>query len=220
MPVRSTMYDLIAQIRRMIADPFSDAMQFSDQDIQDRLDANRDDIRYEGLTIAPSIVSNANTNNAPQTIFADYYSKYGWWEGNPVLQGTLNGNPWIVLTPVSSELLLDTAHWQFEPDVYGTGTVPGQLPPVFATGRVYDIFRASADLLEFWAVSLSSAYDIVVDGQSLRRSQLMTAKLAMSEYYRKQARPKMVKLNRDDVRAPISTKRIRLLDDEDVYRGF
>lgn len=220
MPVRSTMYDLIAQIRRMISDPFSDSMQFSDQDIQDRLDANRDDIRYESLTIAPSIVSNANTNNTPQTIFADYYSKYGWWESNPVLQGTLNGNPWIVLTPVSSELLLDTAHWQFETDVYGTGTVPGQLPPCFATGRVYDIYRSSADLLEFWAVSLSCAYDISVDGQNLRRSQLMTAKFEAAKYYRRLARPKMGKMVREDVRAPISSKKIRLLDDEDVYRGF
>ena len=205
----------------MIFDPAGSSQYFLDQDIQDYLDANRDDIRYEGLTIAPSIVSNANTNNTPQTIFADYYSKYGYWENNVTLQGIdSRNNPWKVLTPVSSELLLDTAHWQFEPDVYGTGTVPGQLPPVFATGRIYDCFLAAAELLDIWAASLACAYDVTVDVQSLRRSQLMTAKLALAEMYRKKAKPKLAKLNREDVRAPISSKKIRLLDDEDIYRGF
>lgn len=221
MPVRSSMSDLIAKIRLMIADPAGSSQHFLDQDIQDYLDANRDDIRYEGLTIAPSIVSNSYTNNTPQTIFADYYSKYGYWEDSVTLQGTdSSGNPWKVLTPVSSELLLDIAHWQFELDVYGTGTVPGQLPPIFATGHVYDCFRAAADLLDIWAASLACAYDIVVDGQSLRRSQLMTAKHVLAERYRIMAKPKLTKLVREDVRAPVSSKKIRLLDDEDVYRGF
>jgi len=220
-PVRSSMSDLIAKIRLMIADPAGSSQHFLDQDIQDYLDANRDDIRYEGLTIAPSIVSNSYTNNTPQTIFADYYSKYGYWEDSVTLQGTdSSGNPWKVLTPVSSELLLDTAHWQFELDVYGTGTVPGQLPPVFASGRVYDCFRAASELLDIWAASLACAYDIVVDGQSLRRSQLMTAKHVLAERYRIMAKPKLTKLVREDVRAPVSSKKIRLLDDEDVYRRF
>lgn len=221
MPVRSSMSDLIAKIRTMIFDPAGSSQHFLDQDIQDYLDENRDDIRYEGLTIAPSIVSNSNTGNTPQTIFADYYSKYGYWENSVTLQGTdTSGNPWKVLTPVSSELLLDTAHWQFEANVYGTGTVPGQLPPLFATGSIYDCFRAAAELLDIWAASLAGAYDVTVDGQSLRRSQLMTAKLALAEMYRRKAKPKMSKMVREDVRAPISSKKIRLLDDDDVYRGF
>jgi len=222
MAVRSSMSALISKVRLMIADPLSDSPYFQDQDIQDYLDANRDDIRYEGLTIAPSIVSNSHTNNTPQTIFADYYSKYGWWSSDVVLQGTnSSGNPWKVLTPVASELLLDMAHWQFELDVYNTGTsVPGQLPPIFATGFTFDVYAASADLLEIWGASLACAYDITVDGQSLRRSQLMTAKLALAEKYRMKAKPKLSKIVREDVRAPISSKKIRLLDDEDIYRGF
>lgn len=206
----------------MIADPFSDNMQFDDNTIQQRLDDSRIDVRYEGLTIAPSIVNAASTNNTPQTIFADYYSKYGYIEADVVLQGIdLNNNPWKVLTPVASELLLPTAHWQFEPsNLFTNGTVPGQLPPVFMTGKSFDVNCAAADLLEYWAVSLSSAYDISVDGQNLRRSQLMTAKFAAAEYYRKLARPKTGKMVREDVRAPVSSKKIRLLDDEDVYRGF
>src|SRR5262245_46482503 len=112
MAVRSTMADLIARVRQMIADPPSPTPQFLDQDVQDRLDASRDDVRYEGLTIAPSIVNTPSTNNQAGTIFADYYSKYQWWEADVVLQGYFNGASWIVLTPVASDYIV--GHWTFE----------------------------------------------------------------------------------------------------------
>ena len=222
MSVRSSMSALIAKTRLLIADPAGKNQHFQDSDVQDYLDQNRTDIRYEGLTIAPSIINNANTNNTPQTVFVHYYSKFGWWEDSVILQGIdSQGQPWKVLTPVASELLLNTAHWQFESDnEYISGTMPGQLPPIFATGRIFDVYASAADLLEIWAASLACAYDITVDGQSLRRSQLMTAKLALAEKYRMMAQPKLSKMVREDVRAPISSKKIRLLDDEDVYRGF
>jgi hypothetical protein len=122
-----------------------------------------------------------------------------------------------VLTPASSDLIV--GHWQFENSVFTNGTVPGQLPPVFATGKVYDVNCAAADLLEFWAATLAGAYDVTVDGQSLRRSQLMTAKLALAEYYRRKAKPKLSKLDRHDVMAPISSRRMRLLDQDDLVKG-
>lgn len=220
MPVRPTMSDLIARVRQMIADPLTGTPFFQDQDIQNRLDANRDDIRYESLAIAPSIVNTASTNNQASTIFADYYSSYGWWESDVTLQGvnTGTGAAWVILTPVASELLLDQAHFQFELNVLTAGTVPGQYPPVFATGKSFDTYAAAADLLEFWAVNFSAAYDINVDGQSLRRSQLMTAKFAAAEYYRKLAKPKVAKMTRDDVMPELSSRRMRLLDDGDRVR--
>lgn len=215
---RSTMYDLISLVRRMIGDPFSDSMQFDDEFIQDRLDDSRDDIRYEGLAIAPSIVNLNSTSNSASTIFVHYYSKYKYWESDVVLQGqNSTGLPWIVLTPTTSELFV--GHWAFENNEYTSGTVPGQLPPVFATGKVYDPNCAAADLLEFWGANLAGAYDIAVDGQNLRRSQLMTAKLAMAEYYRKRAKIQVAKMDRHDVMAPISSRRMRLLDQDDVVKG-
>src|SRR2546423_13039350 len=113
MPLRSTMTDLISLVRTMIADPTGSSPQFSDQQIQDRLDASRDDIRYEALTIAPSIVNAASTGNQPSVIFADYYSKYQWWEADVVLQGnnTSTSAAWVVLTPVASDYIV--GHWQF-----------------------------------------------------------------------------------------------------------
>lgn len=192
---------------------------FADQDIQDALDQYRDDIRYESLRIAPSIVNNANTNGQAQTIFADFYSEYQWWEDSPTLQGQdANGAAWKVLTPLASEPIV--GHWQFELDVYTSGTVPGQLPPVFATGRIYDIYASAADLLEIWAAQLAGAYDITVDGQSLRRSQLMTAKQALAEQYRRRAKVRTSRMIRSDVMPQVDTVRMRLLDSSDSVKGW
>jgi len=215
MPARSTMSDLIALVRTMIADPAGDSQHFQDTDIEMRLDASRDDVRYESLSIAPSIVNIASTNNLPETIYADYYSRYQWWESDVVIQGQdTSGNAWKVLTPVASDFIV--GHFQFELTPFVNGTVPGQLPPVFATGRVYDPNCAAADLLEFWATSLSCAYDINVDGQSLKRSQMMDMKLKMADRYRRLAKPRIAKMSRRDVAVELSAKRVRLLEDDDV----
>lgn len=216
MAVRSTMSDLITLVRLMINDPSGPNQQFSDQQVQDRLDTGRDDIRYESLTIAPSIVNNSNTAGQAQTIFADYYSRYQWWEADITLQAYYNGQAWVVVTPVASDLIV--GHWQFETDVFNTGTVPGQLPPVFATGKIYDPYRAAADLLDFWAATVMTAYDFTADGQTLKRSQLMTMKLQMAQVYRSQAKPRKAKITRGDLQAPIGTRRMRLLDADDQVK--
>ena len=111
-------------------------------------------------------------------------------------------------------------HWTFESNVFTSGTVPGQLPPLFATGKVYDLYASAADLLEFWAATLAGSYDISVDGQTLHRSQLMMYKLDMAAYYRKLAKPKTMKMSRGDVMAPISSRQIRLLDAGDRAKGW
>lgn len=219
MPVRPTMSQLIARTRFMIQDPAGASQFFQDQDIQDTLDETVDFIRYEPLQIAPSIVNAASTNNQPSTIFADYFSRFQWWEQDIVLQGNnvSTGGAWVVLTPVASDYI--NGHFQFELNVFTSGTVPGQFPPCFATGKVYDLYCASADLLEFWGASQAASYDIVADGQSLRRSQLMTAKLTLANSYRRRARPKTAKMTRSDVLPDIGTRRMRLLDSTDVIKG-
>lgn len=219
MTVRSTMTDLISLVRTMISDPAGGSQQFTDQQVQDRLDANRDDIRYENLVIAPSIVNTASTNNIAAYIFADYFSKYGYWEADVVLQGYLNAAYWKVLTPVASELLLDEAHWQFETSVFTTGTTPGQLPPIFATGKVYDVYAASADLLEFWAATSARRFDFNSDGQSFRVSQVQAGLQKQADYYRRQCKPKIAQVARHDVLSSLGTRRMRLLDENDSVKG-
>jgi len=214
---RPTMSDIITRVRKKIGDPAGPTAFFLDTEIQEYLDFYRTDLRYEGELIAPSIVNTASTNNQASTIFADYYSAFEDWENDVVLQGYYNGAAWVVVTPVLAEPIV--GHWQFEANVFTSGTVPGQLPPLFATGKVYDEWAASADLLEVWAASFSAAYDIVADGQNLRRSQLMTAKLTLATQYRMRAKPRVMKMDRHDVMPEISSRRYRLLDSDDIVKG-
>ncbi len=218
MPVRSTMSDLISRVSMMIGDPNN--AQFTTQQVQDYLDANRDDIRYEPLKIAPTIVANASTNNQPTTIFADFYSKYQWWEQDVVISGTNTSTnvAWAVLNPAGSDYI--TGHFQFELTPFVNGTAPGQYPPVFATGKVYDLYAAAADLLEFWAASLKMAYDISVDGQSLRRSQMLSQTLDLAETYRSRSKPKLAKLERSDEMMELGSRAMRLLDSGDDVKGM
>jgi hypothetical protein len=203
----------------MIQDTAGASQFFQDQDIQDTLDEYRDFIRYETLKIAPTILNAASTSNTPVTIFADYFSTYQWWESDVVLQGNNVSTTasWVVLTPVTSDYI--NGHWQFESNIFTAGTAPGQYPPVFATGQVYDLNWAAADLLEYWALSFAGAYDITVDGQSMRRSQLMTAKQAASEYFRKKCKPRQAKMHRNDIQAETRARRFRLLDSDDILKG-
>jgi len=218
MAVRATMNDLINLVRVMIADPAGTSQQFNDQQIQDRLDASRDDIRYESLQMAPSIVNTASTSNIASVIFSSYYSDYNWWEADGVLQGFLGGAYWKVLTPVASDYI--TGLWQFETNEFVSGTVPGQLPAVFATGKVYDPNSASADLLEFWAASYARRFDFSSDGQSFKVSQASAGLQKQAEYYRRQAKPKVAKMVRHDVALPVDGNRVKPLGDNiDLYKG-
>lgn len=200
----------------MINDPAGASQQFDDQTIQDKLDeACRDDVWYEPLTMAPAIVNAASTNNVPSMIFADYYSSYSWWEADVVLQGnsTSTHAAWVVLTPVLSDLIV--GHWSFEKSdlasLFTSGTFPGQYPPVWATGKTYDPFLAAAELLDFWAATLVDAYDITVDGQTLRRSQRMDARMKLADQYRRKAKPRIARMERRDVLPQLDAKSVPVL---------
>lgn len=210
MAVRSSMSDLITLVRLMISDPAGGSQQFADQDIQNQLDTSVDFIRYENLHIAASIVNTASTGNIAEIIFADYFSDYQWWEADVEIQGYLTGTPWVTITPVSSDYI--NGHWMFESTPFVNGTVPGQLPPVFATGKTYDPNLAAADLLEFWAATLGGKYDVTVDGQTLRRSQLMSNKMLLAQMYRKRAKPQRVSMVRGDVNSESVSMRMRSLE--------
>jgi len=199
----------------MINDPAGANQQFDDQTIQDKLDELRDDIWYEPLKMAPAIVNAASTNNVPSMVFADYYSNYSWWESDVILQGnsTSTHAAWVVLTPVMSDLIV--GHWSFEEAsfaaLFTNGTFPGQYPPVWASGKSYDLNLAAAELLDFWAATLPDAFDVAVDGQTLRRSQRMDARMKLADLYRRKARPRTAKMDRRDVMPTLDTKSVPVI---------
>jgi len=192
--------------------------------IQDQLDQNRDDIWYEPLKMAPAIVNAASTNNVPSMIFADYYSNFSWWESDVVLQGnsTSTHAAWVVLVPVASDLIV--GHWSFEAStlaaLFANGTFPGQYPPVWATGKSFDIYAAAADLCDIWSAYMAGSYDITVDGQTLKRSQLMQAKQTLANVFRRQAKPKMAKMVRRDVMPVLDSKNVPVLGGGDGASGM
>ncbi len=199
---------LIAETRLMIADPVppTGKPQFTDQQIQDHLDNWRDDVRYEQLTPAPSVVNVANNiNGTADFIWADYYSLYHWWETDITIQ---DGH-FIVLTPVASDYLV--GHWQFELNVFTAGVVPGQYPPLFATGKTYDLNGTAAELLEFWAATAARSFDFTSDGQTFHRSQMATALLRQADYYRRKARVKTIRAVRSDLTTSSHAEQVPIL---------
>lgn len=209
MAIRTTMETLIAEVRLMIADTDVTCQQFTDTQIQQHLDATRDDVRYEQLTPAPSIVNLSGSTAGGSLVFADYYSTYQWWEGDVVIQDP----HFAVLTPAASDLIV--GHWQFQLDVFTTGTPPGQYPPLFATGKTYDLNLAAATLLEFWAATAARAYDFSADGASFRRSQMQVGLLKQADYYRRHARARAIQTVRSDIVEASHTEHVPLLGSND-----
>src|SRR5260221_11145504 len=107
-----------------------------------------------------------------------------------------------------------------EPTECITGTFPGHFPSVFATGKVYDPNSASADLLEFWAASYARRFDFSSDGQSFRVSQAAQGLQKQTDYYRRQAKPKVAKMVRHDVALPVDGNRVKPLgSDIDIAKA-
>jgi hypothetical protein len=175
---RSTMAEIIAQVRKLTRDPIGAATQFDDDDIQDALDNNRIDITTMELTPAPNIAPGG------QVQYLRYYSDIGGaFEADYVLQWW----NWAVITADSAELMIGVFHFNVH-----------RLAPVFITGKLYDVYAAAADMLDMSLVSLKDAFDFSADGLSVNKSRAERVIPAIVERYRAQSRPVSAYLNRRD----------------------
>ena len=177
MAVRSSMAALITRVRLLINDPAGSSAIFDDQTIQDVLDEGRTDIK-NGATQARPTFSGATIQ------YLDYYTILGDWEDDVVFKQYLT----VIVTPSVSEPI--AGHWAFAASTF---------PPVFVTGKTYDIYRASADLLERWAARLFLSYDVIVGGQTFRRSQSFEMLQSLANAYRLKQRPVSSSLDRSDL---------------------
>jgi len=183
MPVRDTMSANINKTRLLIHDN-STTHQFTDQEIQDTLDTNRRDIRYLMLTPEPTYAGNV-------VQYLDYYSSLSNWEDD----ATFWQNRITQVTPSTSEPL--AGHWTFSESV-----VPG----VYINGKTYDLYNSAADLLEYWIAKVAFEYDVVVGGQTFKRSQAQEMLRTLALNYRSHELfspqgTKSVKMVRSDVRS-------------------
>lgn len=204
-PLRTTMASLITKVRLLINDPSGGSQQFADTDVQDALDDWRRDVRYEQLTPAPTLSNIGGIADDPsqpgEAVYnwTDYYSAYQWWEQGEVL----SDGHFITLTPASSDEL--QGHWTF------ALAAPGQYPPVFITGRVFDLYNAAADLLEMWSATLLASIDFTSDGQSFHLSQMSAGKQRLADLYRRRGLPASAKQMRRDLNSPNTSSEVTLL---------
>lgn len=159
MAARVSMTDIIAQVRLMISDPSGGSAHYTDEQIQGALDDNRDDVEEYALT--------ARLGGT------EHVAGVGWWEDGVLLTDE-DGN---TLTQDSENLRRGS--WTFSPAFDGD---------VLLSGSNYDLYAASADLLDMWEASLTQDVDEwSADGMSVKRTT--TAKMrALAASYRTKAR--------------------------------
>jgi hypothetical protein len=161
----------VGEVRDLIGDPDNGTPQFNNQQVQNALDESRSDVRYELLVAAPTITK--TTGNTAQFVWIDYYSKFQYWE----IDGAVTQwGDYTQRTPVATEFI--NGHWQF---VYlqAPGTMvpdaqyPGQIPPIYATGRTYDIYAAAVKLLKMLKAKYAlTTFNFNANGQSFQAGQI------------------------------------------------
>jgi hypothetical protein len=180
------MADVITRTRLLIGDlnpaPSGQTMQFLDTDVQDALDLYRTWVRNAVLRPAPTLVSNGVIN------YTDYFADVGNWESDVTIQDA----HFSIASDMSVSDYL-TGQW-----TWSLGA-PGKLPPIFITGKFYDIYASAADLLEKWASAWLRSYAANVDGTVLNRQQVAVAMRDQAAVYRKMSMPHSMPMVRSDM---------------------
>lgn len=194
MAVRATMAPLIARVRLLISDspPPGTPPVFFDQDIQDVLDEGRVDVF--NMPLVPK-----ETFSGATILYLDYETDLGGWEDGYTLR------QFLTQTVTPSVLEPIAGHWSFAASTF---------PPVFITGRLYDVYRAAADLLERWAAKWVLRYSATVDGQGLQRSQVTRNLQLLAVTYRKKQRAGVISMRRSDLNAGGQSVQSRLAETE------
>lgn len=201
MAVRTSMLALIATTRAFVGD-VATPVDLQDQDVQDALDAAREEVRYELLSPMPDIQPGQNGSTNANFVWASYQSDYRYWENDVVLQGinTATGLPWAILSPATFEYI--PGKWTMSVVLPAIATPPGQFPPVWATGKVYDVYAAAAELLERRiALRSFSMFDFTADGRSMHLNQVLDRWEKLREGYVAKSWNHTVELVRSDLAA-------------------
>lgn len=176
---RASMANLITRVRGLIYDPAGASQIFSDDDIQNVMDAGpRLEARFLRLKPSPTYVSGVYS-------YLDYYAEnLTDWEEDATFWQYLNTQ----VTPSTSEYI--TGHWKF------TASTP---PSVFIVGKTYDLYRAAADLLERRSAKWALDFDVVVGGQTFRQSQVSDQLGKLAKSYRAKQRIGSITMTRSDL---------------------
>lgn len=177
MAVRSTMANLISRVRDLIGDT---ATVLSSQQIQDALDRNVMRVRT-----APMEYEVTQANGSTDS-YLDYFApcRVGEWEEDVTIQDS----SYTTLTPSTSDYL--TGHW-----VLSASTAP----PVYLTGKHYNVYAAAAQCLRQWAALVKLHFDVSEQGVSMSRNQKYNALIALAREYEGKAPPRTITSKRGDI---------------------
>jgi hypothetical protein len=169
MAARVSMADVITATRLAIGDPAGGSATFSDDEIQNALDGRRADVVECQLAWRPSTAAGGTVT------YHDYFAPRGSWEDDVVLKD----RTYAEITADTEDLV--TGHWTFVANV---------IPPIFITGKTYDIPGAAYDLLTAWAAKVARDFDFATDGQDFSRSQKRTGLVALATEYARRMVPR------------------------------
>lgn len=184
MAVRPEMAYIITFVRDLINDPAGSDQQFTDQQIQDRLDMTRRDIYRECMVSRDTLLPNGTIE------WHDFFTTLSFWEPGYVIQ---KGNGEVV-TPDEDELLV--GRFYFEDHMS---------QPLYITGKVYNVYRVAAQLITSWiSVIRGQISSWTADGTTIQRAgQIRDMRNLASEYAGyawNWGHSAQVKLRRNDMR--------------------
>lgn len=149
MSLRPSMAPLIERVRLLVGDPAGGEETFSPEEIQDALDRERSDVRYEELSYLETYAPGA-------TSYLDYQACDGDWETDAVItDGSYN-----TVTP-------DTQDWSIGRFTF----VASRTPPLYITGRRYDVNAAAIEVARAWLAKIKDQFDFSTESDSFNLDQ-------------------------------------------------
>lgn len=163
MAVRETMADIIAFVRELIQDDDESNYTFTDEQIQLRLDMNRLDVYGECLT-AHKEMGPGNTVS-----WFHYSAALPMWENDYRIQNSQA----VTVIPDTPEPLI--GKFSFDE------STP---PPLFITGKVYNVYRVAATLLTSWIGSERKVIQSwTADGTTIQRAGRIRDMMTLVDQY-------------------------------------
>lgn len=155
---------LVTKVRKNIGD-LATVKIFTDDEIEQQLDIHRRDIAYVPLV---AVETRTPTTYSYKKFYA--VETPGYWETDAeFVDGIYN-----VVTPTSFDAI--NGVWQFSSGLLS--------PNAFASGRVFDINAASADLLETWYAQLKTQFSFARGQRSFQRGEQLQAFKQSIDLYR------------------------------------
>lgn len=176
MATRTTMSALITLVRQMIFEPSATEGSWADEDLQRWLDLHVELIDMAPLGYVWEMVGGV------RGVF-EYVSSRQYWESNALLTDAAR-NP---VTPSAADPL--AGRWSF---------TTHQPPPLYVTGRTYDVYAAAADAVEARLARRALEYDFSADGSTFHRSQAYEAMRDLVKTLRARSRPMTARMIRSD----------------------